>query len=226
VSVLHPGLHHAVAARDPVPLPQAPTDADPDCGSTSAPTAELAAAGRQGPSGSARTWKGDVLTLRVPLKVATCGLATLLFVILAAAPAAAHAPTVTTNFSSASVCTIGTSQIAFDHTSKQASAMAKAEARVTGAYSCDTIDVFAPGYLAVRLELWRWTGSSWAVCTAGGTGWTYNSNWGYTVSVSRSYGTAYPCGSGYYGTMAYTYVWNGSSWNGGSIWSGYHQIPV
>ena len=39
------------------------------------------------------------------------------------------------------------------------------------------------------------------------------------------YGGAAACGAGYYGTYGYSYVWDGSAWRGGSVWSGYEYVP-
>jgi hypothetical protein len=84
------------------------------------------------------------------------------------------------------------------------------------------------GHVAVRLDLYWWTGSEWKVCRK--TDWKYGgSGYGRTGDITYAYGTeqhyyygeSAPCGPAYYGTMAYSYVWDGSAWRGGSNWSGY-----
>lgn len=83
------------------------------------------------------------------------------------------------------------------------------------------------GTAAVRLDVYKWTGSSWAICL--GTDWKYGATgtdqfgpWG--PQEGFSYGGASSCGPGYYGTLAYSYIWDGSAWRGGSIWSGYEFV--
>ncbi|SDH57612.1 hypothetical protein SAMN05421505_11869 [Sinosporangium album] len=83
------------------------------------------------------------------------------------------------------------------------------------------------GSAAVRLEVYRWNGSAWAVCRS--TGWTYgptgvSGGEPYGPSQVFDYGGA-ACGAGFYGTMAYPYVWDGSAWRGGGVWSGYEYVP-
>jgi hypothetical protein len=84
------------------------------------------------------------------------------------------------------------------------------------------------GSAAVRLDVYKWTGSTWVVCR--GTNWKYGATgtnqWGpWGPSEVFDYGGSSACGAGYYGTMAYSYVWDGSAWRGGSVWSGYEYVP-
>jgi hypothetical protein len=83
-------------------------------------------------------------------------------------------------------------------------------------------------WAATRLDVWKWTGSAWAICN--GTNWKFD----YTGSDQFgplgpgwvfSYGGSASCGSGYYGTFASAYVWDGSAWRGGMVWSGYEFVP-
>jgi hypothetical protein len=83
------------------------------------------------------------------------------------------------------------------------------------------------GFAAVRLDVYKWTGSSWTICR--GTDWRYSATgtgsfgpWG--PGEVFDYGGASSCGPGYYGTLAYSYVWDGSGWRGGSAWSGYEFV--
>lgn len=79
-------------------------------------------------------------------------------------------------------------------------------------------------YAAVRLEVFRWNGSAWVVCRS--TAWTYGytgvNQWGSTgPEQTFNYGGPASCGAGWYGTLAYSYVWDSTgTWRGGSVWSG------
>lgn len=80
---------------------------------------------------------------------------------------------------------------------------------------------------AVRLDVYRWDGASWLVCR--GTDWTYattTSAQGVPTgpSLAFDYGGSV-CGTGYYGTMAYSFVWDGVAWRGGPVWSGSEFVP-
>jgi hypothetical protein len=81
-----------------------------------------------------------------------------------------------------------------------------------------------PGYLAVRLVVWKYNSGREFVCKS--TGYTYNpgsaSRLSRTTSMGKRYNTA--CGPGYYGTVAYGYVFNDGRWQGGYIWSGWKYL--
>lgn len=163
--------------------------------------------------------------MKLSVRLALIGLAALLSMTVAVQSAAAHAPTTSgVIYSDGNLCTSSTAQIAFDHTTKVLSASARTTGYRPGGYGCDTIDVWAPGSIAVRYDLYKWTGSTWAVCTY--TNWAFNSTWTWDVTSQTNYGTNYPCGAGYYGTMSYSFIWDGAAWRGGSRWSNYHQVPV
>jgi hypothetical protein len=81
---------------------------------------------------------------------------------------------------------------------------------------------------AVRLEVYHWTGSAWAICRS--TDWQYGTTgvnqWGPTGPEQvLNYGGSASCGSGLYGTVGYAFVWDGAAWRGGSVWSGAEQVP-
>jgi hypothetical protein len=86
------------------------------------------------------------------------------------------------------------------------------------------------GWAAARLDVYKWTGSQWAVCT--GTNWLFgptgisggDTGGPFGPSQVFNYGGPSSCGSGWYGTLASAYVWDGSSWRGGSVWSGYELV--
>lgn len=84
------------------------------------------------------------------------------------------------------------------------------------------------GWAAVRLDVFRWNGSAWAVCRS--TGWKYgatgSSQWGpWGPGEAYNYGGSAACGAGYYGTQSTALIWDGSAWRGGSLWSGYEYVP-
>jgi hypothetical protein len=83
-------------------------------------------------------------------------------------------------------------------------------------------------YAAVRLDVYRWNGSNWVVCRA--TDWSFGytgvNQWGVTGPEQVfDYGGSSSCGSGWYGTLASSYVWDGSNWQGGGVWSGQEFVP-
>ncbi len=81
-----------------------------------------------------------------------------------------------------------------------------------------------PGYLAVRLVVWKYNSGREFVCKS--TVYTYNptstSRLSRTTSMGKRYDTA--CGPGYYGTVAHGYVFNDGRWQGGSMWSGWKYL--
>lgn len=79
------------------------------------------------------------------------------------------------------------------------------------------------GYLAVAFDLYKWTGSSWALCRY--TNWYYNSTDTSQFILYAYYGSSPPCGNGYYATYGGNFEYNGG-WHGGWLWSGYHYLPA
>lgn len=77
--------------------------------------------------------------------------------------------------------------------------------------------VLPPGYIAAAVDIYRWSGSSWSLCTW--SPWSYNSYYTAKWTPTFSFGSA-PCGAGYYGTVAFGYHWS-DGWRGGTLWSGY-----
>lgn len=89
------------------------------------------------------------------------------------------------------------------------------------------------GWAASRLDVYKYVGSTWVVCRR--TDWHYGGTskgkWVGDLFIGPTgpssfldYGGAASCGAGWYGTMAYTSVWDGSKWRGGSVWSGYEWV--
>ena len=79
------------------------------------------------------------------------------------------------------------------------------------------------GYKAAKWAAWKWNGSQWALCQE--SNYSYNSSTTSRHVVYWDYGSRTPCGNGYYGNMGTSYHYNGA-WYGGSVWSGYHQLPA
>jgi hypothetical protein len=84
---------------------------------------------------------------------------------------------------------------------------------------------------AARLDVWKWTGSTWAVCN--GTEWLFGATGNSSSEVGGPWGPQQIfnyggpiCGSGWYGTLAWAYVRDANGvWRGGGTWSGYEFVP-
>ena len=74
------------------------------------------------------------------------------------------------------------------------------------------------GNLAVALQVDHWNGSAWVPCRS--TGFYYSGGTTSAMGVGWNFGSSPPCGTGYYGTWANTYAYDGG-WRGGWNWSGY-----
>lgn len=81
-----------------------------------------------------------------------------------------------------------------------------------------------PGYIALRLYIWKYNSGNEYVCK--NTSWRYNNNTSSRVGKSKFIGLKYkmPCRRGYYGTVAYGYVYNDGKWQGGAMWSGWQYL--
>ena len=87
------------------------------------------------------------------------------------------------------------------------------------------------GWAAARLDVFKWTGTEWALCK--GTNWQFgptgiaNGDLFTLTGPSQifNYGGSAACGSGFYGTLAHAFAWDGSVWRGGSVWSGFESVP-
>lgn len=89
---------------------------------------------------------------------------------------------------------------------------------------CSRLAEKLPGYIAVRYQRLKHTRNGWRVCTY--TGWRKNNYKTHYWSTTGDSGGSRPsCGNGFYGTMGYSYVLNGS-WYGGSVWSKGHTLPA
>jgi hypothetical protein len=96
---------------------------------------------------------------------------------------------------------------------------------------CGTGLTLPNGWAATRLDVYKWTGTEWAICR--GTNWQFgptgisNGDIFFLTGPSQilNYGGSAACGSGSYGTQAFSYAWDGSAWRGGGVWSGFESVP-
>jgi hypothetical protein len=172
------------------------------------------------------------MNFRRVLKLHMCGISVFLFVVAAPYHSALGWTFVSkvTLYDGPGLCVQGESGI--DHLRPDAFSGNLAYA---GTYAlsqgCGAGLTLPDGWAAVRLDVYRWTGSDWALCR--GTNWRYGGtgidpHFGYPVGPGEvfDYGGFSSCGQGYYGTLAFAFVWDGSAWRGGGLWSGYEFVPV
>lgn len=84
---------------------------------------------------------------------------------------------------------------------------------------------------ATRLDVWKFNGTEWAVCS--GTNWLFGATGisggdvggPFGPSQIFNYGGSRSCGPGWYGTVASAFVWDGSAWRGNGVWSGPEFVP-
>ena len=76
------------------------------------------------------------------------------------------------------------------------------------------------GWLAVAETTWWWSGSTWTKCAD--SGFAYSSGSWAWLSIGWGWSSV-PCGSGYYASNSYAFVWDGGAWQGNpsGVWSGY-----
>ncbi|MFF7853540.1 hypothetical protein [Streptomyces sp. NPDC007904] len=82
-------------------------------------------------------------------------------------------------------------------------------------------------WAAARATVSRWNGSAWVVCRT--SAWKYGATGQaggqfpgpYGPEQVYDWGGWQACGPGYYATFASAFVWDGSAWRGGSVYSGY-----
>jgi len=177
------------------------------------------------------------MRLRQASKLAAAAVAAVALAVMAAPSASAHAPSVSLRvYDTYGLCTIGTATFQHVHGNGPNTAKAITTARVAG---CTTIDMFAPGWLAVRYDVQKWKGSAtgWVTCQT--SNWVFNTTWADKVEVPSSQpnipsdssgipdcdGTAND-GPGYFRTLGVHYVWDGSAWRGGAVASPHHQLPA
>jgi hypothetical protein len=136
-----------------------------------------------------------------------------------AVPAAwAHLVYTDGNYTKDPICVGGTSAIAEDPPQVLADVWTQA------AYDgiCLTAKSMPAGYLALKRQIWRWTGSAWKLCA--GSGWIYNSTSKSYMHSVRQWPGGMPCGRGWYNNRAYGQAFYQGIWRGGSRWSGNHYF--
>jgi hypothetical protein len=160
------------------------------------------------------------------MKVVLCGTLTLLFAVATASPSYAWTWNQwATVYNGSDFCTQGDAGI--DHVVPGTFSGNLAYAR-TFARSAGCGAGLSNRNAAVRLDVHKWTGTTWVICRS--TDWTSG-----TTGVDQfgptgpeqvfDYGGPSSCGPGWYGTMGYSIVWDGSTWRGGSVWSGAELVP-
>ncbi|MGW6688750.1 hypothetical protein [Streptomyces sp. NPDC054961] len=80
------------------------------------------------------------------------------------------------------------------------------------------------GWMASLEQIWKWNGMEWTVCFP--TDWRFNNSTEAKGDFSLYWNI--PCGPGYYGVTSNGYVWDEEfdEWRGGSVWSGFHELPA
>lgn len=93
-----------------------------------------------------------------------------------------------------------------------------------GTQSCGWFYTRPSGYIRTAFDWYVYTSSGWALCAY--TPWYYNTSSTDHMAISYDFGSSPWCGSGYYGTYGLGYVYHGSQWYGGGLWSGHHLLPA
>lgn len=163
-----------------------------------------------------------------PILYGTCGLA-----LVASLASPAHAWTWARNvtvYNGAGLCVQGSAGIDHRRPGTLSGNLAYADAYAL-TQGCGTGLAKEARYAAVRLDVHKWNGSAWTVCRR--TEWKYGATGQrggefpgpFGPSQVFDYGGSASCGAGYYGTMAYPYIWDGSAWRGRGVWSGHEHVP-
>lgn len=162
-------------------------------------------------------------------KLALCVIPAFLLAVATAQPASAVESGRVTVSSGSIVCVQGQSKFIWA-TSGFADRSAQASTYARNPGSCSGTLHRQNGWLAAKLELFKWTGSAWAVCRSpnwsfGGGGDTNRGDITYEQAAEQrdSYSSP-PCGAGFYGTVGNHFVWDGSRWQGSTTWSGHQRV--
>lgn len=166
-------------------------------------------------------------TLRLTLKAALCALVALMMAAVWAQPANAWTwATRVTVYNGAGLCVQGTAGIDHSRPGTFSGNLAYADTYAL-TQGCGTGQARPDGWAAARATVYRWNGTDWAVCrtspwkygATGQAGGEFPGPWG--PEQVYNWGGWQSCGPGYYGTVASAYVWDGSAWRGGTVWSGH-----
>lgn len=90
--------------------------------------------------------------------------------------------------------------------------------------NCTTPFTRPAGYLAAHVQGWRYS-AGWYVCFNNGYSFNSYNTAGMVLKVEEP-DRVPPCGNGYYGDMARSYVLDGGTWHGNTLWSGHHYLPA
>ncbi len=162
--------------------------------------------------------------LRRAATLALCGLVSVLFTVWTASPAQAWTWNRGVTVHNGAICVQGDAGI--DHVTPGVFSANLAYAN-TYARSAGCGAAVSGLWAAVRLDVYRWNGSAGVLCR--NTDWTYGytgaDQWGPTgPGQVFDYGGAW-CGSGWYQTVASSYVAYGGVWLGGGVQSGWEFVP-
>ncbi|MDX3800201.1 hypothetical protein [Streptomyces sp. AK04-3B] len=166
--------------------------------------------------------------LRLTMKAALCAFVALMMAAVWAQPAHAWTwATRVTVYNNAGLCVQGTAGIDHRRPGAFSGNLAYADTYALNQGSCSTGLARPDGWAAARATVYRWNGSAWDVCrtspwkygATGQAGGEFPGPWG--PEQVYDWGGWQSCGTGYYGTIASAYVWDGSAWRGGDVWSGY-----
>jgi hypothetical protein len=170
-------------------------------------------------------------------KAALVRLIALLFTTLAAQPVFAftRANDITV-YSTSDLCVIGSASIDQFRPPPPGGLFGGSNQATASTYAyqpgCGSIMSKANGNVATKLDVYRWTGSEWAICrstdwTLGASGIIFQGDITIRIGAEQifDYGGSAACGPGWYGTLGHSVVWDGSAWRGGNVWSGYEFVP-
>jgi hypothetical protein len=78
------------------------------------------------------------------------------------------------------------------------------------------------GYISAQIAVWKYVNGQWTTCTT--LPKVYNNTSTNKLVTSRHYALT-PCGTGSYRAVAFGYVYNHGSWNGGRVVTdSYHNL--
>jgi hypothetical protein len=90
-------------------------------------------------------------------------------------------------------------------------------------FECTDPFVRPTGYFRAAYSIYKYNGSTWALCVYT-PNWTYNSSSTGKLVISNTWPSVY-CGTGSYYTMGEGDILDDSIWHGGDLNSGNHYLP-
>jgi hypothetical protein len=131
--------------------------------------------------------------------------------------AAAHFVYTSGNYVRGPICVSGGSGIA----EGPPQVIAEGWTQAFGQGVCLTAKNVPAYHLALRRHLYRWNGSSWALCA--NSGWVYNTSPTSYKSIWRQWAQM-PCGGGWYDHLGESWAYYNGQWLGGARWAGNHYF--